>query len=99
MTNYSEYDLHLVLADEMNLNDEIIEGVAIKSEDLTAFLMDYRQLCKRYGVLYEELLENDYEEDTSATAAANLYWKAERGVKVEDTVEIEPSAARSDKGL
>ena len=81
----------------MNLNDEIIEGVAIKSEDLTAFLMDYRQLCKRYGVLYEELLENDWENDSSADAAIRLQQKAEMGAKVGDTIELEPTAASSER--
>ena len=99
MTDYSEYDLHLNLVDALNDGDEIIEGVAIRNEDLTSFLIDFRKLASKYGVSYEELLENDWETDSSAGAAANLYWKAERGQKVEDTLEIEPTAASSERGL
>lgn len=96
--DYGIYDLHLNLVDALNDNDEILEGVAIPSSDLTSFLIDFRKLCAKYGVSYEELLENDYETDSSAAAASNLSMAAERGVKVEDTLEIEPTAASSERG-
>ena len=97
MPDYSQYDLHLNLVDVMNTNDEIIEGVAIRSSDLTSFLIEYRKLCSKYGVSYEELLENDWQDDSSAEAASKLYWKAETGTKVGDTIEIEPTAASSER--
>ncbi|ACV23037.1 Uncharacterised protein [Slackia heliotrinireducens] len=97
--DYGIYDLHLNLVDAMNDNDEILEGVAIPSSDLTSFLIDFRKICAKYGVSYEELLENDWETDSSAGAAANLYWKAESGSKVSDTLTIEPTAASSERGL
>ena len=95
--DYGIFDLHLHLVDALNDNDEILEGMAIPSSDLTSFLIDFRKLASKYGMSYEELLENDWKTDPSASAAAMLNKCAENGSKLDDTFEIKPTFARSER--
>ena len=85
-TTYAQYDLHLNLVDAMDDSGDIITGFAIRSDELTSFLFDLKQLVARHGgVDYLELLDNDLA-DASVTAAVRTSMAAEATKGVDDTI-------------
>lgn len=87
-TTYAQYDMHLELVDAMRDDDsEIVEGWAIRSEDLSSFLFDLRQLVERYGVTYDELLDKDLE-DSSITSSVRTSRLGEGVPAIDDTIVV-----------
>ena len=62
-----ELDLHLTLQDQFSDPEDldIVSGIAIKKDDLQAFVRDFEELARRYGgATFEDLLDNDTNDDS-----------------------------------
>ena len=86
--DYSEFNKHLILADPYLYEDEdeIEHGFAIRSEDMGSFMVEFRRLVDKYGVGFDELLDNDWDDDTSQ----NAYMKAYQAMREERRARREP---------
>lgn len=89
-SEFAQYDQHYELVDPMRDDDsDIVEGWAIRSEDVASFLFDLRKLIARYGVTYDELVDADWQADSSLGAAVRSSMAGQGVEAIGDTIDIE----------
>ena len=72
---YKNLDIHLILQDQFEDAEgfDIVSGIAIRKDDLAAFVADFEELARKYGgATYEELLDDDLD-DASLDSSIRRY--------------------------